>query len=101
MMGDWLNRTKLARVASDLREEADKLAHEIATENALLIIDCTAAEQDMDGETWFDIDSLALHRKVREEMASELRYLELRGLVKHHPTLDNLIQLTEEPWQRA
>lgn len=70
-------------------EELEKtFAYEFATGT----IDCNCFDVDLDSETWIDIDTC--DKKV--DLRDELRYLESRRLVKHHPTRPNLIQFCDE-----
>jgi hypothetical protein len=77
--------------------EENDLAHGIAEEAARGLIESISVEEEIDGREWIDINHVALDvETVAEACEDDIRYLELRGLLEHHPTRPNLIRLVEE-----
>lgn len=78
-------------------EEVDRLAHELAAQWIGSILYSETEEIEVDGETWLDLNSpSSLEFLVIVQFADEIRYAELRNLLRHHPTQPNLVQIVED-----
>lgn len=72
---------------------AERLAQEIADEAAWIVIMAGCNIKMVDGIKWWntkDMDPVDL------PIDKEVRYLELRGLLEHHPTDPNLVRVIQE-----
>jgi len=76
-------------------EEADRLAHHIAEETAVSTIECMTSTETVDGATWLDISVEGVFEPLNVEADDEIRYLELRNMLRYHPTNHNLVQIVE------
>lgn len=90
---------------SDYREmptsasfEVDRLAHQLALDNAAALIDSMSIWIEEEGDTWQDISETVDNAGFSfgpDDLADELRYLELRGLLIRHPNNPDWIQIGE------
>jgi hypothetical protein len=76
------------------QEEVSHLAHELAEMEARSLISSVSCEEEIDGVEWIDVTQDALAGEpVADACKDELRYLELRGMLEHHPTRPNLVRI--------
>jgi hypothetical protein len=59
------------------------------------VLDCHTVTVQKDGEDWFDTDTTICDEKLTTFLAEELRYLELRGALVHHPDNPSLVRVVE------
>jgi len=71
--------------------EVDRLAHEIAEEAARELIDSNSFVEMRDGVEWRDLTDKEFDCLVELEL--ELKYLELRGILRRHPTKPQLVRV--------
>lgn len=92
----WIWKLVAALIARPLGADAVelvRLAFQIADEQAWELVDSSSVEVERDGERWRDLADREFDYLV--ELESELRYLELAGLLRRHPTEPRLVQLIE------
>jgi hypothetical protein len=70
----------------------DDLVHVLADEASISAVECMTLSKEIDGDKWLDLDSDDI-----EVLSREILYLEWRGLLRHHPTDPNLVQIVEVP----
>jgi hypothetical protein len=70
------------------RSEQDRLAHQIAAEAAEGWIESACARPNARAR-WYNIKQVS--RPERADVARAVRYLELRGLLKRHPSNADLV----------
>lgn len=75
----------------------DDLAHVLADEASISAVECMTLSKEIDGDKWLDLDSDDIEGKNIEVLSREILYLEWRGLLRHHPTDPNLVQIVEVP----
>jgi hypothetical protein len=64
--------------------EVDRLAHEVAERAARVLIDSCSILEEEDGREWRNLDDKEFDYLA--ELDVELKYLELRGILRRHPT---------------
>jgi hypothetical protein len=75
--------------------EQNRLAHILAVIAVESILNGMTIEQEIDGERWRSLDDEWDFHPFRENFADEVRYAELRGMLRHHPTRPELVQLVD------
>lgn len=83
---------------ADDGEELDELAYAIADEAAMASLDCHlfqyhGCRYDVPETKWLMIESVS--PIARKPIERDVRYLELRGMLKHHPERADLVTLIE------
>ena len=73
-------------------QELDELERLLAEAGALCSVDCVVIREEDGGETWLRIDD-----GDREDLAEELRYLELIGRLEKHPNNPGLVRILPDP----
>jgi hypothetical protein len=84
---------KVELVAYHASCERERLAQEIATTASLELVDSCSVEVERDGEKWRDLSDREYDYLV--ECEDELRYLELAGRLRRHPSEAKLVQFVE------
>ena len=69
------------------------LALEIADNNAPGVLEANCCHEELGDDWWYDLGSLS--EEELTEFSGEVRYCELRGLIKRHPEHPNLFQTLE------
>lgn len=77
--------------------ELDSLALNLATSHAINLIQGEAL--CVDGGRWFDATAAACEGNIRAMEA--LRFLELAGMLEHHPTNPDLVRSAGRPAKPA
>ena len=86
------------RTSAECICEALRLAVELADELSFSSIDSQCRTEFVDGAQWADLDtqsSFDPRYTVEEAFPDEIRYCELRGLLRRHPERPNLVQEIE------
>lgn len=74
------------------KEELDKLAHNLAYEFAVSVLDGDGIPvRDNEDEAWSEVDA-----EGEVDLFDCLRYLEARGLLARHPDHNNWVQARDE-----
>lgn len=77
-----------------IREECNRLAHELAEASAKSAIDCHSNTETVDGQLWNDLSGDAFEgATVLHVLEDDLRYLGLRGMLEIHPQRPNLVRI--------
>ena len=80
LMGDGIHP-----LASQL---ATQLALQLAEDYVLMCIDSECVPKDADGQSWLDLDS-----DGELDLKAQIEFAETMGLLTHHPTRPNLVQI--------
>jgi hypothetical protein len=86
-----MSKGQLVDALFEKETSLDALAHELAAEHAKSVIESESLYGEIEGEErWLCFDS------VPPWCEKEVRYLEARKLLRHHPNDSNLVQIVEE-----
>jgi hypothetical protein len=74
--------------------ECQRLAFEIADEDAAALIECNCVDRETDGVSWWDLKSADPCSLASIRRAA--RYLTLRGKLTRHPQRKYLVSITND-----
>lgn len=78
-------------------QEINNLARELADESVVNLIESMTHSEMVDNELWHNLDSPFFEDSVAVSFERDIRFAEARGLLRHHPTQNNLVQIVEVP----